>query len=303
MKKIIFITLPLFFLIININAQTLYNFNLYPTNASLYNPAATVNNGDYLRCYLNSHLQWVGMDGFPKNNTAGFSLSSSKNMAFGATIFNRTHGIMNNTRFRASYAYQLRFDKKNKHYLKMGVALGAVNNKLLNNNAKNVDIADPELNSGNYNKISLTSGFGLLYHLPIGRLKNKAFEIEIVSPIIFEAGKPNFFGLAAASYIFIIRRKWEIKSTALVRNTELVKAQGDFIMKIYNIQQGWWLLAGVRSNKSAIAGFGTRISNNIAMSYAYQPIIGSLALGTTGSHEVQIRIKIAKRKSACPAYH
>lgn len=284
-QKIILVVILNFFILTNINSQNLYNYNLFTQNPEIYNPSAIITN-DIANFYFASRLQWAGFEGFPKYNGIGASFSIAPKMSLGISIFNSTHGIINNLRARASYAYAIKFNRN--HFLKVGLSVGIVNDNLLRSQIQNVDNTDNVLQNGYYNKINFSSAFGLFYKL-------KGFETQIILPQLYEYNEFNIYGIGIIAYNFKVNHQFSVKPSILVRNTELNKIQGDAFINLY-LEKNLWLQFGVRSNQSLVFGIG-----NQTIGYSYEAALNPISNQTIGTHEILLKFRIAKHRM-CPAY-
>ncbi len=281
MKKT-FLTLSILFLLaVNfLNAQELKNYNLYNHNNLLYNPAHYVNN-DYLTIYTNTHLQWIGFEGAPRNYDFGANLQFLPNMGAGLTIVNNRTGLLNNLYVNAKYAYQINFSQA--HFLKMGLSIGIINNKLFSQEAIYVDLTDVTLQNDYFNKTSFSSGFGLSYNL-------KNLEAQFIMPQLFEQRTLNVYNLALLSYNFQLSDVWELKPSVLIRNAKATPSQFDVNLMAYWNKMLWSELT-YRSNNSFVVAIGLNISN-YAIGYAYQANTKPISSTNGGSHEIQLIFRL-----------
>lgn len=285
MKKIILIIFLSLILGLSLKSQNLYNYNLFTQNPEMYNPSAIVND-DIASFYLTSRLQWTGFEGLPKYNAAGASISLDPKMSIGMTIFNSTHGVLNNMKARASYGYSLKLGKK--HFLKFGLSFGIVHDRLLFNQLENVNTNDLTLQDGYYNKMYFSSAFGLFY-------KFKGLETQIILPQLYEYNELNLYGLAILAYDFKVTYDVSVKPTVLVRNTELDKVQSDFYVNVY-WRKNLWVQLGARTNQSLIFGVG-----NQTIGYSYEAAFNPITGASYGTHEILLKFRIIKPRM-CPAY-
>ncbi|MEA2041606.1 MAG: PorP/SprF family type IX secretion system membrane protein [Bacteroidota bacterium] len=285
MRKILY-----FFIIIlvasttNSKAQEIKNYNLYSQNPILYNPAHTVN--DYfISSYINSHLQWVGLNGAPRNYDFGGTVGFFPNMGVGVSIASSTRGLVNNLYSNIKYGYRLRFGEA--HHLKMGVSFGIANDRLLAENAEYADLSDPNLHAKYYNKTVFSSGFGLAY-----RYQN--FDVEFSVPQLYEYNQLNFHFVGTTGYKLPVNSNFAIKPSVMVRGTTPGLLQFDG-----NITAIWRdaLAAqiGYRSNTSFVFSLGYN-AGNYFIGYAYQANSSPISTSSSGSHEIQLIFNLKREK-------
>ncbi len=278
------LTLTIIFIVFfsSIKAQELKDYNLYNQNPMLYNPSFALSN-EYLRVYVNSHLQWIGFDGAPKNNELGASISFLPNMAAGLSVRNYKAGLFNNFRADLKYAYKIDFTEN--HFLKMGLSLGVNNDKLLPENAQFVDLTDQNLTTDYYNKTVFSSGLGLFYNL-------QNFDAQFIMPQLFEYKKANIYSIGILAYNFELNENLDLKPSVLVRGAKASPFQFDG-----NIMATWnktiWSQFAYRSNNSFIFSVGINYSN-YAVGYAYQADTRPISTTNSGTHEIQLIYRFNK---------
>lgn len=270
----------------NLKSQNLFNYSLFNQNPEIYNPSAILNS-DIASFYFTSRLQWAGIDGFPKYNSMGASYSISPKMRLGVSFFNSTHGVFNNLKANANYAYRAIFSDK--HYITFGLSLGIINDKILTSQLENVDLSDELVQPDYYNRTSITTSFGVSYAI-------NDFEAQLILPQLFEYNKLNFYGIAIFSYNFKSNRKLSFKPSVLIRNTELNNIQADAVLN-FEWMKKIWIQTGVRSNGCLFFGIG-----NQTIAYTYETPVNNFSGVTLGSHEILLKFRI-KQDKTCPAYN
>ncbi|MBN2890888.1 MAG: PorP/SprF family type IX secretion system membrane protein [Bacteroidales bacterium] len=282
MKKNIFISIFLiltFFTSIT-KAQELKNYNLYFQNPVLFNPAFAIND-NFLTAYSNSHLQWASLIGAPRSYDIGASMNFFPNMGAGFSVTKTQHGLFNNLYANAKYGYQLKIG--NEQFLKMGVSFGIASNKVISQNAENVDLSDVNLTSEYYNKTVFTSGVGFAY-------KIKDFNAQITMPQLFEYNALNMYSIGVFSYDYHFNDNLDFLPSVVLRGAKESPFQfdGNFGAKWRNMI---WAQVGYRSSNSLIFSVGVDISN-YSIGYAYQADMNPINTGSAGSHEIQIIFKL-----------
>ncbi|MBN2892899.1 MAG: PorP/SprF family type IX secretion system membrane protein [Bacteroidales bacterium] len=284
MSKNIFIILVIFLFSINLSGQELKNYNLYSQNPILYNPAFAVGN-DYFSAYSNSHLQWISFNGAPKTYDLGASVNFFPKMGAGFSVVSSQQGLLNNIYANLKYGYELDFNEN--HYIRMGLSFGVANDRILTENAENIDITDQNLTSDYYNKTVFSSGFGLAY-------KYNSFNAQIIMPQLFEYKSANLYTIGVLGYEYQLNDSWDLKPSVMFRG-----AQGSPLQFDGNIGAMWnktiWAQVGYRSNNSFIFSIGADIGN-YSIGYAYQADTDPISTGSTGSHEIQLVFKFNKDK-------
>ncbi len=280
MKRYILI---LFIIISSSNAlsgQSLRNSNLYSQNPTLINPAAYITD-DLYKVYLNSHLQWIGVPGAPRNNIAGFGMSPFNNIGLGLSVSNDRVGLFNYLDAHLKYAYRANFDVN--HYLNMGISASISNNSIMFDNIEHADLSDIAI--GDFDKTTFSSGFGFQY-------KFQNLEAQIILPNIYNNSKLNFHNISYLSYEMKVNEEWNIKPSLLMRNSDVLSYQTD-INLMASWQKAFWFQAGYRTNQSYIFSAGV-CYNNYEIAYAYQFDSKPLSYSNSGSHEIQLVYRLQK---------
>ena len=291
MKKIHISIIAIIVLILSqsANAQELKTYNLYNQNPYLYNPAFSVDD-QLLNAYLNTHLQWVGLTGAPEVYSFGASSSFFKNMGAGITMFNSQQGLVSNFDAKIHYAYQINFSKT--HHLRMGTSLGIINDKLLVDQAANVDLTDEKLNENYFNKTAFSTGLGFAYTY-------NNLDAQVILPQLYEYNSSKIYTIGIVGYNFDINESLDLKPSVMVRGAKTSPMQFDG-----NLMATWneivWGQMGYRSNNSYIFSVGTKIGD-YGIGYAYQANTMPISVGSAGSHEIQIVVNIKKKEKEIKA--
>ncbi len=283
-KKILNIIIIIICLSGVLKAQELKDYNLYNQNPLLYNPSMSVGK-DYLMAYINSHLQWVDFNGTPKNNELGAVISFLPNMGAGFSVSNFRSGLLTYTKANLKYAYKIDFDET--HYLKMGLSFGLSFDRIMSENAVNVDFTDIKLSEDYYNKTAFVSGLGLMYNY-------RNFDAQFIMPQLFEYKSANIYSIAIFGYNYQINDVWSIKPSVLLRGAKAAPFQFDG-----NLSASWnntfWGQMAFRSSKSFIFSLGYNYKN-YSIGYAYQAETRPISTTNNGSHEIQVLYRFNKNE-------
>lgn len=290
MKKIYLITcIAIVFLATGqLKSQNLTTYNLYVQNPVLYNPAHTFDSLK-VRAFVNSHVQWTGMDGAPKVNTFGLYGTFKKNMALGINVYNLTHGLLKNTNVNLSYAYKANLGKKGKkandNYLLFGLSAGALLDNFNNGDIINSNPDDPTIVNNLYNQTTFSTRVGVAYYY-------KGLEVQFVMPQLFERNDVSTYSLGFLTYDYIINNNWTLKPSVMVRGVSTSPSQYDVnLAGIF--KKAVWAQAGYRSNNSYTVGGGVNIKA-FEVGYIYQIESNYITPAATGTHEIQLVYRFIK---------
>lgn len=128
MKKIIFFSAVLFFMLGNFATRAQYDplYNQYSFDQLMINPAYAGANDVFT---INSifRRQWNGIDGAPQTlSLTGHTSIANNNAGVGLTVINETFGVNNNTEVYGSFAYKITLGRG---ALSMGVSAGYLSYK------------------------------------------------------------------------------------------------------------------------------------------------------------------------------
>ncbi len=273
----------LFVCSININAQNIIHYNLYPQNNYLYNPATTGEN-PWLTAFVNSHLQWVGFEGAPRVNTFGIHSPITKKMGIGLNILNSKHSIFNYLNAKLSYSYKLNFAKDN--FLRFGISAGVINNSVAFSNAVNYDLSDTKQINSDYNLTGFAASAGLFY-------KFKNLEIHASLPQLYELDETSLYVISSVGYDLLAQKPvWDLKPSVMIKASETGTAQFDInLTAMWN--KTFWANLAYRTNKSFIVGFGINYKN-IGLGYAFELNPAPMNKMANGTHEIQLIVNFGK---------
>jgi len=242
-------------------SQDLYNFNLYMQNFYLY------------------------IEGAPKTSTFGFRTPIKKNMGLGVYLQNSTQGVSGTFTGRLSYGY--RANLGDEHYLNFGLAMGAVNDRLLNERLQNVDLTDSKVATDYYNSTTFNASGGVGYFF-------KGLEAQFILPQLFEKSRTNMYAIGILAYNYEASSIIDLKPLVLVRGVRTAPVQFDA-----GLTATWrktiWGSATYRSNNGLIFGVGANFFG-LNLGYAYQADNKTIRAAEDGTHEIQLIYTLGKLK-------
>jgi len=260
-----------------VKAQDLTNYDLYVQNPVLYNPAYTVDSVK-MKAFLNSRLQWVGIDGAPRSNLFSIYGNFKNNMGVGISVSNFKQGLTSNTYVDINYGYRVHFAED--HYLTLGISLGTLSNNLdVSKVSSSTDFTDQQLIDNSYKQLTISSKAGLSYVY-------KNFEVQVVMPQMLENNTVSNYTLGIIGYNFKLSPIVDLKLVSMIRGVSTSPAQIDF-----NAVGTWkkmvWFQASYRSNKSYLfaAGFNYKM---ISLGYASEINTNVYSVISKSSHEIQL---------------
>ena len=265
-------------------------------NALQLNPAQTGANerNEVTALTLNS---WAGIDGAPKTFTASGNFNATNQLGVGFVALSDQIGPVKTVRVGVSAAYHLALNKK----WKMAVGLnGLVSNTTVDLASLSTTVAnDPHmvgvLNSG----MQLRAGWGvLIYH--------KKFFFGAAQPTI---GKVSFMNTNMTQFVhsesFVsyagadipMNRDWSFRPNVVYRYISKMPTYLDMAAvftyaKKLDLGLSYHLLGSIG------ATFGLEINKALYIGYGFSYPTSELSRVTSQSHELALRVRFGKTKSA-----
>ncbi len=285
-KHIVFI-LVLSFSILKAQQQTVYtNFLLHPY---LYNPAyAGVVQGTQFN--FGHRNQWIGFEGAPKTSifSAWGNLKKKPQMALGGMVYGDKSGLIQNTSFQGSYAYQLKINTK--YTLSFGLAFGGVQYNVGLYNAKPYDQDDEFLTTEVLRGFAFDANAGLHFY-------SKSFFLGMSNQHMLNSkirwinrnGRltPAYFIYSGYNFRITKDSNWVLQPSVLVRFSSPVPHQFEYHLRlIYN--DLIWVGGSYREKSSASVLFGCKLFKALSLSYSYDFTTTDLSNYSSGRHEISL---------------
>lgn len=261
----------------------------YYANPFVTNPAFTGNH-ERVNAFLTHRSQWTGISGAPQ--TSYLTIDGpieAKNIGLGLNVYSDVTDIMSRVGAFANYSYKLKINDDNNLFI--GLALGAINNKIDFSKAVVRDVNDPFLFTESQSKTSFSADFGLGYTF-------KKLEIGIAAPqILGNTMKYKMTDNSSSYYTFARHYQGSIKYVFdVVKDKEITAyplimvryATGSVFQYDVNAVLDWkkigWIGVTYHSNYAVAISGGLRYKN-IAVGYAYDLGIGKVKEFTGSSSE------------------
>ncbi len=261
----------------------------YYTNSFVTNPAFTGNH-ERVNAFLTHRSQWTGISGAPQ--TSYLTIDGpieAKNIGLGLNVYSDVTDIMSRVGAFANYSYKLKINDDNNLFI--GLALGAINNKIDFSKAVVRDVNDPFLFTESQSKTAFSADFGLGYTF-------KKLEVGISAPQILgntmkykktDDGS-SYYTFArhyqgSIKYVFDVVKDKEITAYPLI----MVRyATGSVFQYDVNAVLDWkkigWIGVTYHSTYAVAISGGLRYKN-IGVGYAYDLGIGKVKKFTGSSSE------------------
>lgn len=280
MKKIVF-GLLICLIGSGLMAQQVPFYSQYFFNPFIYNPAYTGKKGD-TRAFLTHRNQWTGIQGAPVTTmlTIDGPIQGEK-AGLGLNIYSDRTDILSKTGARLAYSYGIMLAEG--HYLKAGLGVGVLNQKIDYSNAIVEDVTDPNLFGTSQNRAVIDADFGIAYFW-------KGLEVGVALPQLFdnrikyskvEEEQTVIYGvrrhyLVSAGYNYEINENFYVNPIALARITPGSPFQFDFgVMGSY--QKLAWLGVTYKHQYAVGLSGGGILNERLYLGLTYDLIINDLS--------------------------
>ena len=306
-----------FFWLHQVRAQNYPVYNSFMINPYLYNPAEVAT--DHFYVFFNHRQQWTGIEGSPMLSTVSLStLINETYTGIGARASNFSRGILRTTDFMLTYAHGIGLGDNNALFF--GLSGGAISNSIDFTKLDPSDLDDPSLTGYLANNIQPAASFGMVLRstsgLNFGISLPQLFAPVFNSPSHFSSTAFSPFDNAYAMVYY--RKKTEGKVVSRRRKgvRRRVKTSGGYApLELYamykyssfgtsqfeataklNMSDNFWLGAGYRQSYGLTAHTGFAFGK-FMLSYSYEPGGQPEAGFSTGTHEVQLGLRLGDEKT------
>jgi type IX secretion system PorP/SprF family membrane protein len=275
-------------------------YNHYFVNPYLYNPSYVAKDG-YTELFLNYRRSWLGVEGAPKTSTANLQIPLSYRSGVGANFYNDQAGVYKTNTGYLSFAYQIHFGKNYSvvNKLGFGLSVGYTNSKI--DLAK---VSNPDDPAYKYTSVSGMQGqFGLNYqfqNLSIGFALPRLLRSRVITSTASDSVVSPFAStIATLSYNFHLGPRISFEPFVLYRTEQNLPSQYE-ILGVLRIDNIAWVGAAYRQQYGASAFLGLNLKEKIKVGYAYEFAPNQVSTLGSGSHEIQLIIRLSKKKKVRP---
>lgn len=282
---------------------TQYMFN------GLYLNPAYAGSHDYWTSTLSYRNQWSGADFKGAPQTAVVAVDGpihGKNMGLGFMVSHDQIGVTNTNSFMASYAYQLKLNKKNK--LAFGINAGV---HQFSADLPDVLIWDEqdEVYASNLSKVIPRIGLGAYF------FADKYYVgLSVPTLLAYENGTNFSMDLSKASFL---RRHYMLTGGVVLTASENVKLKPSTLVKYTHgaplevdlnfsavFKDMFWVGASFRTGDAVAVLLQYQSNNFFRIGYSYDITFSGLRSYQNGSHEVMIGVDFGKdlKKIKSPRY-
>jgi type IX secretion system PorP/SprF family membrane protein len=272
-------------------------YNHYFINPYLYNPSYVASNG-YSELFLNYRKTWGD---FSKTATANLQIPINHKLGIGASFYNDKSGIYGTNTGFLTIAYQIHFGKDYSKINRLGFGLsgGYTSSKLDLSKVSNPD--DPAYKATS--AAGMQGQFGINYQyqkFKIGFALPRLLKSQVVTSSEADSVVSPFEStIATISYNFQLGPRISFEPYFLYRTEKNMPSQFEAlgVLRIDNIG---WIGGAYRQEYGASAFLGLNLKERIKVGYAYEFAPNQVSGIGTGSHEVQLVLRLSKKKKVRP---
>jgi type IX secretion system PorP/SprF family membrane protein len=271
-------------------------YNHYFINPYLYNPSYLASNG-HTELSGNFRKGW----GDYQTATASIQFPVNYKIGIGANFYNDKAGIYRTNTGYLTFAYQVHFGKDFTKINRLGFGLsgGFTSSRLDLSEVSNPD--DPA-----YRVTSVTGvqgQFGVNYQyqgLKIGFALPKLLKSRVVTSNPGDSAVSPFEStIATLSYDFRLSERISFEPYLLYRTNKNMPSQYE-VLGVLKIDNVGWVGAAYRQEYGASAFLGLNVKERIKVGYAYEFAPNQVTGVGGGSHEVQLIVRLSKKKKERP---
>lgn len=272
-------------------AQQLPFSSQYYTNQFVTNPALTGNHTT-VNTFITHRSQWVGIPGAAQ--TSYLTLDGPldiQDIGLGLKLYTNSTELISTSGALATYSYKIKLNDNNS--LNLGLAMGALSNRVNYEKVKVIDVNDPKLLNQQQSKAIFSADFGLLYtwkKLEAGFVVPQMLANKINYGSFDANASGSYYSLArhyqgSVKYEFDISKKKEITAYPLFmfRAVKGAPLQYDVNAVVDWKEKGWFGLT-YHSNYAVAVSAGIRYKN-LCLGYAFDVGINKLRTSTGSSAE------------------
>lgn len=290
------------FAVSSLSAQQIVDFSHYFYKPMVYNPAFTGHDSVPTIMLIN-HTQWTGFTGRPQYNVLSFDGTFfNKNTGLGLTVLSDRKGVNSRVGGTVNYSYKLKFNDKAS--LRLGLAIGVINQSINYSSAITEVQNDPSLFTNSQSKTSydINAGLSFFYKkltagFSMPQLANNSFNYTSSTGQDL-AYKQKSQMLTSIKYQFAIDKKEHITLTPLFLARITPNAPFQYNVNV-NVQyrDKFWGGLTYKSNYAIGINAGVTLFKKLSIGYSYDLITSSINKQAGLSHEIMLSYKFLKKKN------
>lgn len=244
-------------------------YNQFFMNPYVYNPAYAGVEGHTV-LFMMYRQQWTNLEGAPETMHVSFHVPLEGGIAFGASAFNVSQGLLSTSAAKISGGYLVNIDRT--HFLRFGLSIGGGINSVNISEFDSPD--DPAFNNFLEQNSFLIGDFGLTYHFGhfnFGFSIPNLFTYDVVTQTEFAPIKvtPLNNMLFKLNYRGHVTDDFAIEPHVIYRYSNVVPHQYEATV-IAHLKHIVWVGGSFRQDQGFIALAGAKVKEKIGIGFAYE---------------------------------
>jgi type IX secretion system PorP/SprF family membrane protein len=273
----------------------------YYYNPYLVNPSAA-GRQETARAFFYYRQQWVGIPGSPQTQafTVDGPLSEKSPVGLGLSVYNDQTDIVKRISAMVTGSYRININADQQ--IDFGLSFGIIRNTI-NFEKIRADISDPGILQNAEDQTAVDGNAGLTYHykkFAAGFATEQLFERQLTYENNADFRSLTYVlvrhYLLSFQYDFKLNENLVLTPLAVVRAAQGMPSQFDLNVALRYRELLWGNVA-YRHETGVGMSLGVNISNRFIVGYNYELPTSDLRQATSGSHEVMLGIRFAKRGS------
>lgn len=245
--------------------------------------------------------QWMGFQDAPAAAAFNLQFPSKKRVAVGLNFMSDKQVLVRSTAVTATFGYFVPVSEN--QFIRFGLSAG-IGLNTLNLKAQELNTNDPAVMNASHRSYYMEGNFGIVYAYDKLRLgfaltklfQNNSFSAESFNEIKLSSLRNRLF---SASYRFTLgmEENVSIEPYLLYRQHELKEMDSWEAGTLLNFKKSVWIGTAYNQNYglSLISGFS--VKDRFRFSYSYDMSVLSSKVNIPGSHEINLGIKLSRKKS------
>jgi len=282
-------------------SQQIPLFSQYQLNKYVYNPAVA-GSENFLDVRFMQRYQWRGITDAPRTfNLSAYSPIENQKMGVGGLVYSDIVGPTRRTGAQGSYSYHIML--KNDMKLSFGLGLG-LDQYVIDGTQINLDESDdPALQNYRGTSVEFTAKFGVYFYTDnyyVGASVPQLFNDKInIYESVSDLSKLEDHYMLNGGYKFFVGNDFILEPSVMFRYVSPVPLQTDISLWAY-YKEMFWLGLTYRTYDALAISVGFDYNETFILGYSYDISISDLKTYTSGSHEILLGIRFAKKSEAKP---
>ncbi len=298
-KKLLYI-IVLLSLTETLKSQQTPMYTQYMMNDFAYNPAIA-GTKEYYQAKSNNRYQWIGVADAPRTYILSiYGPHRTRDMGFGAIVFNDVTGPTSKTGLYGAYAYNVRI--KDDIRLSSGLSLGLLQYKVDGSKITLHDYNDQSLGNTMYVTYMPDASLGIYVYaskffggISVSQLYPAKIKFKELEQLGISKLKQHIY--LTGAYTFDINDDFSVEPLLMIKYVAPVPVQFDINARVIYRNMLWGGL-GYRTKDAASILIGYNYQDQLIFGYSYDITFSELRKYSSGTHELMIGARFNKIKQS-----